>query len=317
VTVESGLGQVAYVRGEFLPLEKATLDIRTHAFLYGTSVFEGIRAYWMADQGQILVFRAKEHYSRLERSCKILYLQCPLSFERMLELTAEILQKNQCQSDTYLRPIVYKADLRIDPFLNTPNTQDDFCLFTVPLQQFIDTRKGLHLGISSWRRLDDNMMPVRAKVSGAYVNSALAKTDAKLSGFDDAILLSEDGHVAEGSAMNLFLVRDGRLITPSVTSNILEGITRDTVIQLAKQELGIAVEGRSLDRTELYVADELFLCGTATEIAPVTKVDHRVIGSGKIGALTQQLQDLYQQVVRGQLPKYQEWLMVVPVAGQF
>lgn len=310
---ESDLGQVAYLRGEFLPLAKATLDIRTHAFLYGTSVFEGIRAYWVADQGQILVFRAQEHYARLERSCRILHLQCPVSFERILELTGEILQKNQCQSDTYLRPIVYKSDRRIDPFLSTPDTQDDFCLFTVPLQQYIDTQKGLHLGISAWRRLDDNMMPARAKVSGAYVNSALAKTDAKLSGFDDAILLSEDGHVAEGSAMNLFLVRNGRLITPSVTSNILEGITRDTVIQLAKQELGLEVEGRSIDRTELYIADELFLCGTATEIAPVTKVDHRIIGSGKMGLLTQKLQALYQQVVRGKLPQYQHWLMPIPI----
>ncbi len=310
---ESDLGQVAYLRGEFLPLAKATLDIRTHAFLYGTSVFEGIRAYWVAEQGQILVFRAQEHYARLERSCKILHLQCPLSFERILDLTGEILQKNQCQSDTYLRPIVYKSDRRIDPFLNTADTQDDFCLFTVPLQQYIDTQKGLHLGISAWRRLDDNMMPARAKVSGAYVNSALAKTDAKLSGFDDAILLSEDGHVAEGSAMNLFLVRNGRLITPSVTSNILEGITRDTIIQLAKQELGLEVEGRSIDRTELYIADELFLCGTATEIAPVTKVDHRIIGSGKMGVLTQKLQGLYQQVVRGKLPQYQHWLMPIPI----
>jgi branched-chain amino acid aminotransferase len=313
VAEESDLGQVAYLRGEFLPLAKATLDIRTHAFLYGTSVFEGIRAYWVADQGQILVFRAQEHYARLERSCRILHLQCPLSFERILELTGEILQKNQCQSDTYLRPIVYKSDRRIDPFLSTPDTQDDFCLFTVPLQQYIDTQKGLHLGISAWRRLDDNMMPARAKVSGAYVNSALAKTDAKLSGFDDAILLSEDGHVAEGSAMNLFLVRNGRLITPSVTSNILEGITRDTIIQLAKQELGLEVEGRSIDRTELYIADELFLCGTATEIAPVTKVDHRIIGSGKMGVLTQKLQGLYQQVVRGKLPQYQHWLMPIPI----
>jgi branched-chain amino acid aminotransferase len=313
VAEESDLGQVAYLRGEFLPLAKATLDIRTHAFLYGTSVFEGIRAYWVADQGQILVFRAQEHYARLERSCRILHLQCPISFERILELTGEILQKNQCQSDTYLRPIVYKSDRRIDPFLSTPDTQDDFCLFTVPLQQYIDTQKGLHLGISAWRRLDDNMMPARAKVSGAYVNSALAKTDAKLSGFDDAILLSEDGHVAEGSAMNLFLVRNGRLITPSVTSNILEGITRDTVIQLAKQELGLEVEGRSIDRTELYIANELFLCGTATEIAPVTKVDHRIIGNGKMGPLTQKLQALYQQVVRGKLPQYQHWLMPIPI----
>jgi branched-chain amino acid aminotransferase len=313
VTGESDLGQVAYLRGEFLPMAKATLDIRTHAFLYGTSVFEGIRAYWVAEQSQILVFRAQEHYERLERSCKILHLHCPLSFKRILELTGEILQKNQCQSDTYLRPIVYKSDRRIDPFLSTPDTQDDFCLFTVPLQQYIDTQKGLHLGISAWRRLDDNMMPARAKVSGAYVNSALAKTDAKLSGFDDAILLSEDGHVAEGSAMNLFLVRNGRLITPSVTSNILEGITRDTIIQLAKQELGLEVEGRSIDRTEIYVADELFLCGTATEIAPVTKVDHRVIGNGKTGELTQKLQDVYQRVVRGKLPQYQHWLMTIPI----
>ncbi|MBC8124004.1 MAG: branched-chain amino acid transaminase [Gemmatimonadaceae bacterium] len=307
---------VAYLRGEFVPLDRATLDVRTHAFLYGTAVFEGIKAYWVPERHSMFVFRAQDHYRRLQQSCRILHMSAPLSAQQMGELTAEIIQRNNCREDTYLRPIVYKADLRIGPILNVPETRDDFCLFTVPMSIYLDTEKGLHVCVSSWRRLDDNMIPARAKVNGAYVNTALAKTDASLSGFDDAIVLGEDGHVAEGSAMNLFLVRDGKLITPAVTSNILEGITRSTIIELARRELGLTIEARTVDRTELYIADEMFLCGTATEVAPVTRVDHRPIGNGSVGSITRDLRTLYYQLVHAQLPDYLHWLSVVEMPVQ-
>ncbi|BAC89166.1 branched-chain amino acid transaminase [Gloeobacter violaceus] len=299
---------VIYLRGRFVPDSEASLSVRTHAFLYGTAVFEGIKAYWAPERETMFIFRAEEHFRRLVQSCRILRLKAPLDIRRMVELSAEIVVRNGCREDTYLRPIVYKADRRIGPILEIPDTVDDFCLFTAPMSAYLDTHKGLHVCVSSWRRIDDNMIPARAKCNGAYVNTALIKTDAALAGFDDAIALSDDGHVAEGSAMNLFLVRDGRLVTPAVSNNILEGITRATVIELARKELGIPVESRQVDRTELYVAEEMFLCGTATEVAAVTRIDHRAIGDGTVGPITRAIQDLFDQAIHGRLPDYMHWL---------
>ncbi len=300
--------QYAYLRGEFVPSDQATINIRTHGFLYGTAVFEGIKAYLLNDPEQMGVFRMTEHYKRLLQSCKILRLQSPLSAAEMGELTVELIRRNQCKGQTYIRPIVYKADLRIGPILTVENTHDDFCLFTVPMEGYLDTTKGIHVGVSSWRRLDDNAIPARAKVNGAYVNTALAKTDGHMAGFDDVIVLTNDGHVAEGSAMNLFLLRDDRLITSSITDNILEGITRSTIIQLAQNELGLSTVSRQIDRTELYVADEAFFVGTATEVAPIIKIDHRPVGDGVVGEVTKKLQDLFSKVIHGHLPKYEHWL---------
>jgi len=221
------------------------------------------------------------------------------------------LQRNQCNSPTYLRPIVYKSDLRIGPILKVPHTHDDFCLFSLPMDGYLDTNNGIKVGVSSWRRLDDNAIPARAKVNGAYVNTALAKTDGYASGFDDVIVLTNDGHVAEGSAMNLFLVRDGKLITSSVTDNILEGITRNSIIELAAKELGIETVSRTIDRTELYIADEAFFVGTAAEVTPIISVDHRPVGDGVVGTVTGKLRDLYSKAVQGRLPDYQHWLTKV------
>ncbi len=300
--------QYAYLRGEFVPLEQATINVRTHAFLYGTAVFEGLKAYSLSEPEQMGVFRMVEHYERLLQSCRILRLRSPLDAETMRALTLELLRLNKCQTATYIRPIVYKADLRIGPILTVKDTYDDFCLFTVPMDGYLDTTKGLHVGVSAWRRLDDNAIPARAKVNGAYVNTALAKTDGYLAGYDDVVVLTNEGHVAEGSAMNLFLLRGNQLITSSITENILEGITRDTVVQLATQELGLTVVSRPIDRTELYVADEAFFAGTATEIAAITQFDHRAVGDGKIGATTQKLQDLFSKAIHGLLPKYDHWI---------
>jgi branched-chain amino acid aminotransferase len=303
--------QYAYLRGEFVSLDDATINIRTHGFLYGTAVFEGLKAYWLPETGQMAVFRMAEHYNRLLQSCRILRLRSPIDAETMGNLTLDLLKRNQCQGSTYIRPIVYKADLRIGPILTIENTKDDFCLFTVPMDGYLDTSKGLKVGVSSWRRLDDNAIPARAKVNGAYVNTALAKTDGYLSGFDDVVVLTNEGHVAEGSAMNLFLVRGNQLITSSITENILEGITRDTVTQLAQNELGLSVISRPIDRTELYVADEAFFVGTATELAPITSFDHRPVGDGEVGTISSKLRDLYSKAIYGQLPQYSHWLTKV------
>ncbi len=300
--------QYAYLRGEFVPLDDATINIRTHAFLYGTAVFEGIKAYWLPESGQMGVFRMADHYKRLLQSSKILRLRSPIDAAQMATITAELIKRNQCQGNTYIRPIVYKADLRIGPILTVANTQDDFCLFTVPMDGYLDTSNGLHVGVSSWRRLDDNAIPARAKVNGAYVNTALAKTDGHLAGFDDVVVLTNEGHVAEGSAMNLFLLRGDCLITSAITENILEGITRSTLLDLAQNELGLSVITRPIDRTELYVADEAFFAGTATEVAPIVQFDHRPVGDGKVGAISKQLQELYSKAVHGLLPKYEHWV---------
>lgn len=303
--------QYAYLRGEFVPLESATISIRTHAFLYGTAVFEGIKAYWLPQQERMGIFRMGDHYRRLLHSCRIIHLHPPVDGAEMGRLTVALLQKNQCRAATYIRPIVYKADLRIGPILTTADTYDDFCLFTLPMAGYLDTEKGLKVGISPWRRLDDNAIPARAKVNGAYVNTALAKTDGSACGFDDVIVLTNEGHVAEGSAMNLFIVRDGQLITSAVTENILEGITRHTVMVLAEQELGIKTITRPIDRTELYIADEAFFVGTATEVAPITSFDHRPVGNGQVGEITRQLQALYLKTVQGLLPQYSDWITPV------
>lgn len=300
--------QYAYLRGEFVPLDNATISIRTHAFLYGTAVFEGLKAYWLPETQQMGVFRMTEHYQRLLQSCRIIRLRSPLDLDKMSELTLELMRRNQCQGPTYLRPIVYKADLRIGPILTVKDTHDDFCLFTLPMEGYLDTTKGLHVGVSAWRRLDDNAIPARAKVNGAYVNTALAKTDGCLAGYDDVVVLTNEGHVAEGSAMNLFLVRNNQLITSAISENILEGITRDTVIQLAQNELGLSVVSRPIDRTELYVADEAFFVGTATEVAAITQFDHRPVGDGTVGTITKKLQDLFSKAIHGLLPQYDHWI---------
>lgn len=302
--------QYAYLRGAFVPLEHATINVRTHAFLYGTAVFEGIKAYWLPERQQMGVFRLADHYRRLLQSCQILRLRSPYDLTALQELTCELIRRNQCQSATYLRPIVYKADLRIGPILNLEGTEDDFCLFSLPMDGYLNT-SGIHVGTSSWRRLDDNAIPARAKVNGAYVNTALAKTDGALCGFDDVVVLTNEGHVAEGSAMNLFLVRDQKLITSAVTDNILEGITRATIMTLATQELGLTVVCRPIDRTELYVAEEAFFVGTATEVAPITQFDHRPVGDGTVGSVTTQLLELYSKAVHGLLPQYADWVTAV------
>ncbi|RUM44493.1 MAG: branched chain amino acid aminotransferase [Desulfurobacterium sp.] len=296
----------AYFEGKFVPIEEANINIQTNSFHYGTAVFEGIRAYWNEDKKQLFGLFVKEHYERMLRNCKILNLQVDKSAEELTEITVELLRLCQHREDTYIRPIAYFADLKISPKLIDYRTE--LAIYTLPLGDYLDLSKGLKAKTSSWHRINDAMIPARCKVAGAYVNSAFAKTEALLNGYDEAIMLNPDGTVAEGSGENLFIVRNGKLITPPSSSNILEGITRNAVIEIAKNELGIEVEERPILRSELYVADEVFFTGTAAQVAPVVQIDHVTIGNGEIGKVTKRLQEVYFSIVKGENEKYAHWL---------
>jgi branched-chain amino acid aminotransferase len=303
------MAKYAFFRGEIVPIEQAKISIMTHAFNYGTGCFEGIRAYWNDEQKQLYVFRMKEHFERLHRSCRILRIQLPYTVEDLGRFTLELLQKDGFGQDAYIRPLAYKADEIVGVRLH--DLTDDFAMFAVPFGRYIAREEGAHVCISSWQRVDDNAAPARAKITGAYINSAFAKTDAVLSGYDEALVLTQTGHISEGSAENFFMIRNGDLITPPVTSNILEGITRDTIIELARQELGMATRQRSIDRSEIYICDEAFLCGTGVQVAAITEIEHRPVGTGQIGPVVSRLRELYFDVVRGKNPRYRHWLTPV------
>ncbi len=292
-----------FMNGEFVPAERGYISVRTHAFSYGTGCFEGIRGYWNEENQQVYLFRLREHYERLLRSCKIMQITLPYSVDDLIEISIELIRRNNQRQDVYLRPVAYKADEVIGVRLH--GLQDHFIITAEPMGNYINIT-GMRCGVSSWRRIDDNAIPARAKILGSYVNSAFAKSEALQNGFDEAIMLTHDGHVSEGSAENIFLVMNNELVTPAPTENILLGITRDTVMQLALREFSRITRERQVDRTELYIADEIFLCGTGAQIAPVIEVDHRPVGNGQIGPLSRDMQKLYFDVVRGRRPEYRE-----------
>ncbi|MFQ6116948.1 MAG: branched-chain amino acid transaminase [Candidatus Bipolaricaulia bacterium] len=294
----------AFFRGKIVPLEEAKVGIMTSAFNYGTGIFEGIRGYWNGEEEQLYVFRLREHFARFLRNCQVLLIELPYTLEQLREATLKLLQREEFRTDVYIRPLAYKASEVVGVRLH--DLESDCAIFAIPFGEYIKRPDGARVMVSSWRRLDDNAIPPRSKITGAYVNSALAKTEAFLNGFDEALMLCRDGHLAEGSAENLFIVRDGTLITPPVTDNILEGITRATILQFAK-DLGIETMERPIDRSELYIADEAFLCGTGAGLVPIVEVDHRSIADGTPGPIFAQLKALYQAAVRGKEPRYRHW----------
>jgi branched-chain amino acid aminotransferase len=296
----------AFFENGIIPFNEAKIDLRTQALQYGTAVFEGIRCYRNETDKKNYIFRIEDHYKRLYDSAKIMMININYSISQLCRITIELLKKENYDEDSYIRPFAYNSGTDLGPKL-IKNSQDLF-IYSIPLGEYVDLSRPLRVCVSSWARIPDNCMPPRAKLSGGYINAALQKTEALLNGYDEAITLTIDGqHVSEGSAMNIFLVKNGRLMTPSIESDILEGITRNTIIELAKEELGVEVIERQIDRTELYVADELFFCGTGAQVAPIGEVDGRKIGSGKTGEITKGLQDIYFKVVKNQIKKYSKW----------
>jgi branched-chain amino acid aminotransferase len=294
-----------YFEGKIVPFEEAKVSVATHAFNYGTAVFGGIRGYWNDDKKKLYIFRPFDHYRRLLNSGRMMNMQIPFDEESLIQLTLDLMRMEGWQTDIYIRPLIYKADMGIGVRLH--DLKDELTIFSMPFQQYVKNDTAAHVTISSWRRLDDNMIPARGKISGAYANSALIKTDANRAGFDEALVLNQNGHISEGSAMNIFMLRDGIVVTPPVTDNILEGITRKTAMDLAKNELGLPVVERPIDRTELYICDELFMTGSAAQIVAITKVDYRPIGKGEMGPVTGKLRELFNGIARAKNPKYAHW----------
>jgi branched-chain amino acid aminotransferase len=299
----------AYFQGKIVPYSEAKVGVLTHALNYGTAAFGGVRAYWNEDEKQLYIFRAKDHYRRFLNSAKLLCMDLDHTPESLTQLTVDLLRVDGYQQDIYIRPLAFKSDEIIGVKLNGLNHELSIC--ALPFDKYLADDTNAHVTISSWRRVDDNIIPARGKISGAYANSAFIKTDAVRAGFDEALVLTQEGHISEGSAMNFFMLRDGVLITPPVTENILEGISRRSVIELAREELKLNVVERPVDRTEVYLCDELFLTGTAAQITAVTRVDYRPVGSGKMGPVTGRLYQLYQDILRGKVAKYQYWLTPV------
>ena len=299
-----------YHGGEFVKMGDIRLSPATNALNYGTGVFEGIRAYWNERRGTLQVLRLKEHYERFEKSCRMLRIDLPHTVEELCEITLEILRRNAPREDTYIRPLAYKAAESVGVKLAL---DEELSIFTVPMGNYVELT-GLRCCVSSWRRTPDTAIPARGKLTGSYINTALAVDEAQRAGYDDAIFLTQDGHVSEASAANIFLVRKGTLVTPPVTADILEGITRDAVMELSERELGMPVMPRDVDRTELYAADEVFLTGTGYQIAPVVEIDGREVGTGEMGPISNRLQELYFKAARGDNPHYDHWTVAVEVA---
>ncbi len=294
----------AFFHKQFVPLAEARIGVMTHALHYGTALFEGIRGNWNSEHQQIYIFRLKEHYERMYNGCRVLKITPPYTIDELCQITIEVVAKSGLQEDIYVRPLAYKSSEALGVRLH--DLEDDFLVFVIPWGPYLDMDTA-KCGVSSWRRPDNNVAPSQIKVTGLYINSALAKTEAIENGFDEAILLTQDGHVSEGSGENIFLVIDGKLVTPPTYDNILKGITRQTVITLAQNELGIETIERPVDRSELYTAEECFFTGTAVHITPISEIDHRKIGNGGIGEITGKLQNIYSEVIRGDKPKYLDW----------
>jgi branched-chain amino acid aminotransferase len=302
----------AFFQGGYVPLSEAKVGIMTHALHYGTGIFEGIRGNWNPEKEVTYIFRLREHYERLLRGCRLLMIDIPYSLEDLCNITVELVERCGYTEDLYIRPLAYKSAERVAN-LKLQDLDNDFCLIAVPFGSYLGTDI-LRCCTSSWRRVDDPMIPARFKISGIYVNSILAKTEATLAGFDEAIILNQDGHVCEGSGENIFLAIDGKLYTPPLEDNVLPGITRDTVMQLAQSELGIEVAERTIDRSEIYMADECFLTGTAAHLTPVVEVDNRKIRDGSVGPISSKLQKMYFDIVVGRDPKYIHWCTVASPA---
>jgi branched-chain amino acid aminotransferase len=299
----------AFFRGRIVPYSEAKVGVLTHALNYGTGCFAGIRAYWNDAEQELFVFRPHDHFRRFLESARLLDMTLPYSVGDLTDALVTLLRTELLREDSYARPLAFYADEAIGVRLH--NLTPEVSIVAMPYGRYLENEEGVHATISSWRRVDDNMIPARGKITGSYVNSAFAKTDAQRAGFDEAIVLTHDGHVAEGSAENFFLAKNGTVLTPPVTDNILEGITRRTIVELLGKELKVPVVERTIDRSEISLADEAFFCGTGVQIAAVTRVDHRPIGSGRMGPIVAKLRETFFDVVRGKRAEYRAWCHAV------
>ena len=303
---------LAYFRGNVVPIEDANVNVMTHALHYGTAVFEGVRGNWNQSKDSMFVFRMREHYVRLLQGCKMLMMDIPYTADDLCDITVDLVKQCAYKQDLYIRPLAYKSE-ELVANLKLQDLGSDFTLIMVPFGAYIESDGALKCCTSSWRRVDDTIIPPRVKISGHYVNSILAKTEATLAGFDEAIMLTPDGYVSEGSGENLFMVNGNKLVTPPVADNNLTGITRDSSISIACDELGMELEERRIRRSELYFADEVFLTGTAAHIQAVGELDNRPIGTGAVGEVTSKINVIYQKAIRGENAKYSDWCTEIKI----
>jgi len=299
----------AFIRGKICKTQDATIPIQSKAVQYGQGCFTGIRANWSADRKQLYLFRFDEHYERLKHSSGILGLKFGYSKKAFLELVAQLVQKNKVREDAYIRPTIYSASTQLTPRFDNPD--DDLAVYMISLKDYFDTNAGLETCISSYRRIEDDVLSVKAKSTGGYVASAVAKTDAIRNGYKEPIFLNREANVCEASGANIFMVRDHELWTPPLSANILDGITRRTLIELADTELGLRVREENFDRSMLLSADELFFSGTAAKLAWIKSVDQRKIGSGNIGKYSKKLKELLMKASMAELAGYEHWCTAV------
>jgi branched-chain amino acid aminotransferase len=303
--------QFVFLDGKIVPYAEAKIGVLTHALNYGTAVFGGIRGYWNSDEEELFVFRPHDHYRRFLQSAGLMRMVLPFTEDELVAATLTLLRTEGLREDAYIRPLAFYSDEIIGVRLH--NLTARLSIASLPFGRYVQNEENAHVTVSSWRRVDDNVIPARGKIAGAYVNSAFVKSDAQLAGFDEAIVLSQDGHVSEGSAENLFIIRNGIAVTPTITDNILEGIVRRTVMTILRDELGLEVQERAIDRTELYLSDEVFFTGTGVQISAVTRIDHRAVGTGSMGPVVRQLREIFFNIVRGRIAKYR--LFCTPVYG--
>ena len=300
---------LAFYEGKIVPIEQATISITNHTFHYGTGCFAGIRGYWNDDHKQLYVFRLSDHFERFLNSAKLLHSNIAYSNGELQDFTLELLRQEGFKENVYIRSIAYKDEGVFRVWLH--DAIDKVAIFSLPAGGYLGKYEGIKACVSSWRRIDDTAIPARGKINGAYVNSSLAKSDAMLSGFDEAILLNQDGHVSEATAANFMMVRDGVLITPAVSANLLEGVVRKSLLELARNDLGLEVQERQIDRSELYVADEVFFCGTGVQIVAIESIDHRYVGNGGKGVITQKIEQHFKSILTGNNTDYHHWLSPV------
>ena len=299
---------LSYFEGKIVPSAEANINIQTHAFQYGTAVFGGIRGYYNDQKKNLFMFRLGDHFHRLVNSAKMMQLQFNQTPDELVKITLDLIKQSNYKQNIYIRPIIYTSALQLSPRFHDVKTE--IAIYILKLDDYLDTQNGLTTMVSTWQRFSDNQIPTLAKASGGYVNSALAKSEAVQNGMDEAIFLDSRGFVSEGSAENIFLVRNNEIATPSISSSILEGITRRSILKIAS-DLNLKIVERDVSRSELYIADEIFFSGTGVQVAWVKEVDRRKVGNGNIGVISKQLQSLFFQIVRGENSDYAHWLTPV------